>query len=501
MAFESLTVQEKRLFIIAFALLSAASVLPVWIVRYHPLADLPNHLAATSIWYNYKNPVYQFSQYYYLDLGANPYWGYYALMLGLIPLAGLDIANRLVLCLYILGLPLGITWLSVRFGRSPWLGLFAFPFIWTFCWIVGFIHTSLGFALVIWALAAFDSFCERPRPMRAALAALLGASIYFFHVVPWGLYWSCAGLIGLLHEQRSWRRLAGRFGVWAAAVVPGVVVTLTGRGKGMGQGLRRYSFSWDRNYGNLLRQLYDWTWNNCTGHEDELLAGVLLAAWLLLRITAKGGRLRLHDLRALACFVTALCAYLLLPKSMVTPAYSWGIKYRYAAMALLFMGLCIPGVIAGWRRLLLVPVALVGLGFAADTTVHWVRANQYTAGFEHIPEVVPQGARVLFVVRPPWGDPGVKQFYAPAWPSYYQAFHGGYNPWLFDDFPVRFRKHLPAPNLRQMDFSWDQFAPQYDFFVIFHDQDGDLFATHKEQVRSLGKFGEWTVWQPIRDEP
>ncbi len=37
-------------------------------------------------------------------------------------LLGLDIANRLLISAYVMGLPLGLIVLARQLGRSPWLG-------------------------------------------------------------------------------------------------------------------------------------------------------------------------------------------------------------------------------------------------------------------------------------------------------------------------------------------------------------------------------------------
>src|SRR6478672_7049064 len=183
-----------------FAALVIVSCAPIWGVRYHPLPDLANHMAASSVWVHLRDPRWDFAQYYALNLGLNPYWGYYVPMRLMAPIVGIDLANRLVLSLYVLSLPLGVTWLAVRLGRSAWLGLFAFPFLWTFCFTFGFIHTSLGLALVPGAVAAIA----------------LGLAVFFCHVVPFLLYIGCAGLVGLLHRERTPRRMLARVGVWAA---------------------------------------------------------------------------------------------------------------------------------------------------------------------------------------------------------------------------------------------------------------------------------------------
>jgi hypothetical protein len=365
-------------------------------------------MAASSIWVHLHDPQWNFARYYQLNLGLNPYWGYYAPMRVLGPVFGIALANRLVLSIYVLALPLGTLWLALRFDRSRWIALFAFPFVWSFCFTMGFIHTSLGLALIPGALAAFDAFCERSTVRRGFEAVLLGAAIYFCHVVPFLLYIGGAGLIGLLYRDRSWRRMGARLIAWCATFGIGLLVSLLGHGKGMGARPAHYTFSWDPHPIDLMLHAYDWTWNNCVGHEDEVLAALLCFGWVALLVTARRGFGRtLHEYRAHACVAAAIAGYLLLPKSVLTPQYSWGVKYRLAAWMLLFLAYLIPGEIAGWRRILLVPVALAGFGFAVDATLHWRTANRFTAGMDEATADIAPGARVLFILGKPFRDPAV----------------------------------------------------------------------------------------------
>ncbi len=483
-------------FVIVFSALLVASLFPIWTVAYHPLPDLANHMAASAVWVHLHDPSWDFARYYQLNLGLNPYWGYYAPMRVLAPIFGIDIANRLVLSLYVVALPLGTTWLATRLGRSHWIGLFGFPFLWTFSFTLGFIHTSLGLALIPGALAAFDWFCETPTVARGIVAVALGASIYFCHVVPFLLYIGCAGLVGLLHRDRTRGRMATRVGAWCATLGIALVVTLVGHGKGMGARPGRYTFSWDPHPIQLMLHAYDWTWNNCAGHEDEMLAIVLALGWLLLVVTARRRATRtLHDYRALACTLAAIAGYLILPKSALTPSYSWGIKDRLAAWALLFLAYLIPGDISGWRRLLMIPVAIAGFGFATDATIHWRAANRFTAGFDEATAGLPSGSRVLFVLGQPFRDPGVIQGYVQSWPSYYQARHGGYNAELFDDFPLRFRERFPAPTWQSQAFSWEQHAPYYDYVVTFQQSGAAVFQQHLGAVTPIKSAEKWTTWK------
>lgn len=489
--------RARYAFTLTLASLIVVSLVPIWAVRYHPLPDLANHLAAAAIWVHHADPAY--SRYYDIALGPNPYWGYYAIMFVFARLVGIDIANRLVLSLYVVTVPLGFAWLATRLDRDRWLALFAFPFIWSFCFNIGFIHTSLGLALVAPGLAAFDAYCDRPSPARAGLAVVLSTSIYFCHVVPWALYVGAAGLIGLLHRggNRLWRAA-----VWGSGVSIGVVVTLLGRGKGMGTS--HYTFAWGYDLGHpreAARVLWDlsmqaayWSWHNCAGPETTVMLLFLGLAWLVLRATAPISRPRLHDLRAAACFLTAFLGYLLLPRSVIAPAYSWGTKYRLAAWALLFLVLLLPGAIAGMRRWLLMPAALVAVGFAVDNLDHFRDANRHADGMDEVAAHIPREARVLFLLGKPWRDPGVQQDYLQSWPAFYVAYRGGWDPWLFEDFPLRWKTHVPAPSWQAMDFTWAKHARYYDYVIGFHET-AAVFGAHAREVVPVASSGAWTAWK------
>src|ERR1043165_9842909 len=101
--------------------------------------SMPPPGAAASIWHHYPDPSFDLPRYYELTLGAVPYWGYYLLVYVLAFPFGVDIANRLVLSLYVLGLPLATLLLARRFGRSAWLALCTFPLTWSYCFAMGFV--------------------------------------------------------------------------------------------------------------------------------------------------------------------------------------------------------------------------------------------------------------------------------------------------------------------------------------------------------------------------
>src|SRR4051812_38774512 len=71
---------EQRLFAIVFVALAAISLWPIWLVRFHPIADLPNNVAAVAVLHYLNDPRFDFARYYELHLSPVPYWIYYGLL-------------------------------------------------------------------------------------------------------------------------------------------------------------------------------------------------------------------------------------------------------------------------------------------------------------------------------------------------------------------------------------------------------------------------------------
>ena len=260
---------DEGLFRVAFSILLVTALAPIWLTPCAPLPDDAAHLASASVWTHLGDPRYRLGNYYALSLGLTPYWGYYLLVRVLAVPIGLVHANQLVLSLYVLGMAFGIVRLLDRFEHSRWMALGVFALLWTFSFNLGFIHCCLSFALVPWALAAFDAFCETPSVRRGASSVLLGLAIYFNHVLGWGLFLGAGGLIGLMHRGRSVRQLAARAVVWALVLAGGVLASLYGRGKGMGAGVRHHKFSAPNTMRELAHLFADNVWNLCARHEAQ----------------------------------------------------------------------------------------------------------------------------------------------------------------------------------------------------------------------------------------
>ncbi len=488
-----------RWLLLLWGLLILLSLVPIWSVKYQPLPDHAEHLAAAAILHHYHHPQFEFERYYTLSLGLVPYWGYYFLTYVFALITGVDIANRVVLSLYVVGFPLGFSLLARQLGRSPLLGLLVFPVVWNYNFLIGFTPFCVGLAVLPFSLILYDRYCQKPGWLTALLAVLGGMATFFAHLLPWGMYIGATGLMGLCHAQRTVRRLLARFLVWLLPVALGVYVMLNGRGLAMGSVRRGISWA-KRTTAENIKVFYDFVWNGCVGHEDELLIGFLLVSWIGLFVSQKRPqKWQLSQLRAEACFLVAIVAYFVLPRSILQPEYWWGVNIRFATIACACAALLIRGPIVGWRQYLLIPAVLSGLGFGIDTTYHWVQAARFAQGFDHVAKIPGPGARVLMLLSGARHDPEVRQNYMQCYYEMYQVYYGGYMPWNFDGgFPIAYRVRYPAPGWRPMDFSWDQHARYYDYLLIFAGSGADprhFFRGHEAEVDLVERQGKWTLWR------
>src|SRR5437868_15418342 len=94
------------------ALLVACGVVcvlaPVWIGRYVPLLDYPNHLSMVFVWFHLNNPAWNFAPFYTINLPPLPYWAHYGVVYALSYLVGPELGQKLFLSATLLGFPLAL---------------------------------------------------------------------------------------------------------------------------------------------------------------------------------------------------------------------------------------------------------------------------------------------------------------------------------------------------------------------------------------------------------
>ena len=114
---------------IAVALLASAMMAaPLWVGRFLPLLDLPQHLAITTVLLHHDDPAWQLAAYFEPQRGElTPYWAHYLALEWLGRVMPVDVAARVFLTLYVFALPWAAMALARALGRPPALGLLAIP--------------------------------------------------------------------------------------------------------------------------------------------------------------------------------------------------------------------------------------------------------------------------------------------------------------------------------------------------------------------------------------
>ena len=471
-------------------LVALATVAPFWVGRYLPLLDLPNHLSAITVWHRYHDPDWDFSKYYTLNLQPLPYWAHYYFCHQVGRLVGVEVANKIYLTGYALAFPAGVAALARRFGRSPWLALFAFPVVWNMNLAEGFVAFCGGMAALVWGLYLVDIHAERPRWSTGFLVAVTGIGLYTFHLLAYAGFLLAAGLLCFGQRQPlDWKRLLQR----------GVPV-VSGSAIGIWTYLHQVEYGFQKLEGKrylvedvlagklsmMPLRFLDFLANS----RDEWVVVVLIAAWLMLALTRARARTdeevaptgpRAWGLEL--CLAGILALFLLLPRTMQRPFYWYMINQRYVPLIFVLAVLTLRGPIVGARRWLLAPVIAAALFYAGDIGRAIVGFNHRVDGFDQVVAQIPWHKSTLTLSLRPLGDPEFNVNPYNQWPSYTQMRRGGYNFYNFNQgFPLKYRGMKPAP-------AWDH-AELFNY--EWHGGAWDYFLTHNEStsVMTPGHVGE-----------
>lgn len=222
--------------LIAWIFALICGVAPLWSSQALPLVDLPQHLHLISVLHRINDASTLFPEVFARRLELTPYLGYYYVVSLLSWLMPLELANRLFLSAYVVGLPLSLAFLLKSLKRPAWPALLALPFAYgdSFAW--GFINYCASLPLALLTCGFFVRAIEdapRRRTWAIALAAGLVA-VLLFHVQSFA--WLGVALPFLLlttpaPEGKSWRlRVPAVVGV-----MPGVILFVLWIGLRVGQ--------------------------------------------------------------------------------------------------------------------------------------------------------------------------------------------------------------------------------------------------------------------------
>lgn len=204
-------VRRQPLFVALFVIGFVAASVPIWITRILPQGDIYQHLAIVEIIHNYDTPGSIYPDFFELPDSIKPNLLYYYLAHWMAYLMPMEVANKLLLNLYVLLLPLSMLALLTTFQRPRRLALFGFLFIYTGLFRTGYAGYLLSIPLYFFGIAGFYRWSLQPSLRRFGGTALLASVLFFTHAQMYLLYMLTVGYMALfLWHPGGVRRFAQR---------------------------------------------------------------------------------------------------------------------------------------------------------------------------------------------------------------------------------------------------------------------------------------------------
>ena len=476
-------------------LTGVASAVPLWVGRFVPLLDLPQHLAVVAVLRHRADPAWGFAPFFEVEWGEfTPYWTHYLAVWVLSLLVSIETASRLYLTGYALAFPWAGIVLCRAFGRSPWLGLLAAPLAFNTNLYLGFVSYCTAVLLLLGLLAVFERGLARST-RRAAPTLVFGAALLFFtHVQVFVFLVMAALALAITRAGLTWRgRLLSLLPLAPATLgllLPWAYQQLLASRAG-----GRYTFG---RPGRLRASFQSPA--EAVGDLPDAMAGafqdgsdaLILAGWAgLVVLAARGAASRRH--RALLPAALALGAYFLAPMSI---AGQWNIGPRFALLAALLL---LPALRASGKRAM-----VIGFAAAALAALGSINAARQHAAFDREAgemdeaiAAIPRGVRVFPLVFDPRGH------VLEGWPylhagQYAMVRRGGMtsaNLGRVPVFPVRLRD-LKAPHVdafRPADFRFETMGGAYDYFLLRAAGGWERRLFPPEAVERVFARGDWVV--------
>ena len=196
---------------IFLVLLGSVLLAPIWLVKYPPLLDYPNHLASAFVLAHLHDPSFRFDQDYGADWGPYPYLTLDLSLLALQRFLPVELAGRVYLSLCVLAVPLA-AWFFLRQanpGQDP-QALWALLIAYNLFFLYGFLNFTLSLALCFLAVGLWLRCLTRPSLFHWCLTGVAVMAVYFTHLVGFII----AGLVITAYGALARRKLREMIFPW-----------------------------------------------------------------------------------------------------------------------------------------------------------------------------------------------------------------------------------------------------------------------------------------------
>lgn len=510
------------LYLAAFLWLCVLLVLPLWVVDYLPLTDLPEHAAQISMILQRE----QYEQDYRFNF-FTPYLLGYALTWVFAQFFSVITAIKLTLSVCLLAIPCAVAMLLRALRGSRYWVWGAFPVAYGFSFYWGFLNFVVASPVAIAFLAFAVGFGRQPLSLRrCAAAAGFSLLLFFSHALAWAGAVTLA--VTILVKGNSWRQVLRRAAAFMV-VLPIALYWMSVSGPpsankiNEGEYLNHYSakvvkelryisseFQQRSEKGEHVRrakEMLSFSIGKPARTDYVVLALVMLCLPLFI-----GARLT-RDWRRWVPLVTTVLLFMIVPYWIVNTAY---VYQRFAVfmipMALILFDRGTQPVTHEhndsfeyhWYMLKHATVYGLVMLVLIGTTLSFRSFAQSDRDFKAVLGQMQEGRKVLmlafdqqqsaFLFTPPF-------MHFSGW---YQAEKGGLAIPSFahdpdaHNVPVRHRGPAwPLPSIwRPGEFNWVRHrGNSFDYFVV-RDKDlrADLFAPAGEAVSLVVQHGMWQLY-------
>ena len=507
------------LYELAFAFLSVACVWPLFYVRYAPIQDLPQHLAAIRVLHDFDDPRFGFTRFFELHLGRTQYLAYYVAADVLAFVFPLELANKLLIAAALIATPYAARGLLSALGKDGRLALLLFPLAYNAHLILGFLNFIAAIPLSLLGVAWAVQQRRRFSRARAFGLAVLCVVCFYTHVVPFALMAVGVALVSLARDPRvSARGLlpllpsAVAALVWMQASPAGQATWTAARGaeRGPRPEFIPAALAW--------REAPRWLTDVLSGDADLRLLYAWAALCVLACLLALGQRVLprtaaredaaapdalARNLSWRLALLPALCValYFAMPTSY---DWIWPIAQRFPLLAAVWLVIALPRFRFGKNALcaLTIVVSCASFHFVGKAFAAFEREE--VADFDQALSVLPQGARVVGLIF----DRGSRNVaFSPFihYVAYYQARKGGAVMFTFADFPQSpfgFRPDDRPPRVPPR-WEWmpERVRPRADLgfydFALVRGGPGPI-ARRGSGFVPIYRGARWSVWKHLR---
>lgn len=179
----------------------ALLAVPVLVVCYPPMTDLPLFEGALSLLRHWGDPAFTPPGLYELNLGRTTQLGF-ALALPLTLVMSTAAACKTLVAACVVAIVVGVARLARHAGVTPWVALLAAPVALGWMVFIGFAAYLLGTALWLGCLPLLDRWAREPTPRRGAAVGAVVVLLHLAHLASSACVVVAIAILSLAYDKR-----------------------------------------------------------------------------------------------------------------------------------------------------------------------------------------------------------------------------------------------------------------------------------------------------------